>query len=71
MLNFDYLEKRLGLASPPHFVCDFSRKVFLMFKGLSLKQIKTTFFECEIPTLRILKQEVLGVLRWDKVFKDA
>ena len=71
MLNFDYLEKRLRLASPPNFVYDFSRKIFLMFKGFSLKQIKTTSFESESPTLRILKQEVLGVLRWDEIFKDA
>ena len=30
MLNFDFLEKGLGLASPTHFVYDFSRKMFLM-----------------------------------------
>ena len=29
MLNFDFLEKGLWIASPPHFVCDFSRKMFL------------------------------------------
>ena len=27
MLNFYFLEKGLGIVSPPHFVCDFSRKV--------------------------------------------
>ena len=31
MLNFDFLEKGLGIVSPPHFVCDFLRKMFLMF----------------------------------------
>ena len=30
MLNFDTLEKCLGILSPPYFVYDFSRKLFLM-----------------------------------------
>ena len=30
MLNFDFLEKGLGMVSPPHFACDFSGKIFLM-----------------------------------------
>ena len=30
MLNFDFLEKGLGIVSPPHFVYDVSRKIFLM-----------------------------------------
>ena len=30
MINFDFLEKGLGLVSQPHFVYDFSRKMFLM-----------------------------------------
>ena len=29
-LNFDFLEKGLGIVSTPHFVYDFSRKIFLM-----------------------------------------
>ena len=29
MLNFDFSEKGLGIVSPPHFVYDFSRKMFL------------------------------------------
>ena len=29
MLNFDFLEKGLGKVSPPHFVYDFSTKIFL------------------------------------------
>ena len=31
MLNFDFLEKVLGIVSPPHFVYDFSRKMFLFY----------------------------------------
>ena len=30
MLKFDVLEKVLGIVSPPHFVYDFSREMFLM-----------------------------------------
>ena len=30
MHNFDFLEKGLGIVSPPDFVYDFSRKLFLM-----------------------------------------
>ena len=30
MLNFDFIEKNLGIVSLPHFVYDFSRKMFLM-----------------------------------------
>ena len=32
MLNFDFLEKVLGITSLPHFVYDFSRKMFLMLQ---------------------------------------
>ena len=31
MINFECSEKGLRLVSPPHFVYDFSRKIFLMF----------------------------------------
>ena len=30
ILNLDYFQKGLGLASPPHFVYDFLRKIFLV-----------------------------------------
>ena len=29
MLNFEFLEKGLGIVAPPHFVYDFSTKIFL------------------------------------------
>ena len=35
MLNFDFSEKGLGLVSPPHFVYDFSRKMFLMLHSIN------------------------------------
>ena len=35
MLNFDFLEKWLGIASPPYFVCDFSRKMFFMLYSIN------------------------------------
>ena len=31
MQKFDFLENGLGLVSPPHFVFDFSRKMFLLY----------------------------------------
>ena len=34
MLNFDILEKGLGIVSPPHIVYDFPRKVFLMLYSI-------------------------------------
>ena len=38
MLNFDFLEKGLGIVFPPHFVYDFSRK-YLSFYALLIDQI--------------------------------
>ena len=35
MLNFDFSEKGLGLASPPRFVYDFSKKMFLMLHSIN------------------------------------
>ena len=35
MLNFDLPEKGLGLVSPPYFVYDFSRKMFLMLYAIN------------------------------------
>ena len=35
MLNFEFLEKGLGIVSPPHFVYDFSRKMFLMLYSIN------------------------------------
>ena len=36
MLNFDILEKGPEIISPPHFVYDFSRKIFLMLYSINL-----------------------------------
>ena len=35
MLNFDFLEKDLGIVSSPHFVYDFSRKMLLMLYSIN------------------------------------
>ena len=35
MLNFDFLEKGLGIVSPPHFEYDFSTKMFLMLYSIN------------------------------------
>ena len=35
MFNFNFLEKGLGIVSPPHFVFDFSRKMFLKLYSIN------------------------------------
>ena len=35
MLNFNLLEKDLGIVSLPYFVYDFSRKMFLMLYSIN------------------------------------
>ena len=35
MLNFDFLEKGIGIVSPPYFVYNFSRKVFLILYSIN------------------------------------
>ena len=36
MLNFDFLDNSLGKVSPPHFVYDFSTKMFHMLFSIVL-----------------------------------
>ena len=36
MLNFVFVEKGLGIVSPPHFVYDFPRKMSLMLYSINL-----------------------------------
>ena len=35
MLNFDFLEKGLGIVSPLHFVYDFSREMVLILYSIN------------------------------------
>ena len=35
MLNFDFLENGLGIISPPHFMYDFLRKMFLVLYAIN------------------------------------
>ena len=35
MVNFYFLEKSLEIASSPHFVYDFSKKMFLMLHSIN------------------------------------
>ena len=46
MLNFNCLEKGLGIVSPPYFGYDFSRKMFLM-----LYSIQWPYFIVHLPLL--------------------
>ena len=51
MLNFDFLDKGLGIVSPAHFVYDFSTEMFLMLYSINL-----TNFIASLPLLL----EILG-----------
>ena len=35
MINFDFLDEGLGIASPPHFVYDFSTKMLLIVHSIN------------------------------------
>ena len=35
MVNFDFLDKGLGIVSPAHFVYDFSTKMFRMLYSIN------------------------------------
>ena len=35
MLNFDFIDKGLGIVSPPHFVYDFPTKMFFMLYSIN------------------------------------
>ena len=35
MVKFDFLEKGLGTVSPPHFMYDLSRKMFLVLHSIN------------------------------------
>ena len=39
MLNFDFLDEGLGIVSPPHFMCDFSPKMYTQCYILLSNQI--------------------------------
>ena len=36
MLNFDFLEKGLGIVSSSRFVYDFGKKIFLMLRSMGM-----------------------------------
>ena len=54
----NHLTKKLGhkykyLKNEKRFQRDFTTALFIIFKGLSVKQIKVTFLESESPTLSL------------------
>ena len=53
MLNFDFLEKSLGIVSPSHFVYDFSTKVCLMLILLTNQISLIAFTSWILGNLRI------------------
>ena len=48
MLNFDFLDKSLGIVSPAHFVYDFSTKVFLMLNFINWRNYLVAFTSLDI-----------------------
>ena len=49
MLNFNFSEKGLGLVSPPHFVYDFSRKMFPMLERVYMRpEVNSNRFEISL-----------------------
>ena len=58
MLNFHIPEKDPGLVSPPHFVYDFSRKMFLMLHSITDRDLLSDCFYfsgyCPICVLQLL-----------------
>ena len=74
MLNFDILEKGVGLDFPPHFIYGFSRKMFLMFYStnwlnfiawLSCQKLPQTLectFNIKVQTLIVICSEKWKVL---------
>ena len=57
MLNFDFLEKGLGVFSPPHFVYNFPRRIFLMLYSINLEHftvwLPSCFPSCDVISLEI------------------
>ena len=46
MLNFDFLEKGVGIVSQSHFTNDFSRKLFLMLYSYILLTDQISLRDC-------------------------
>ena len=56
VLNFNFSEEGLGLVSPPYFVYDFSRKMFLMLMPVSTIFIKFLFFHQMLTLQKLWKK---------------
>ena len=55
MLDFEFLEKGLGIVSPSHFASDFSQKIFLtLYILLTDKVIAFTYWHMVTPSRQIL-----------------
>ena len=71
MLNLNFLEKSLRLASPPHFVYDFSRKAILL-SGCEILDNVSIVIIC-FPVYYVINFETndkkLNILRTERAFK--
>ena len=58
MLTFAFLEKGLGMVFSPHFVYDFSRKIFLMLYSIN----RPNFIACLHLLLEILGNMCIAIV---------
>ena len=58
MLNFDFLEKSLGIVSAPHFVYEFSRNMFLMSYSITWPNL----IVCLLPLREILDNMCIAIV---------
>ena len=83
ILNFNFSEKGLGLVYPPHFVYDFSRKIFLKLYSINwlnfivwltvlLDIVKYVYYSCLLTRLwrhKIWEQFYLSKSFWGETKK--
>ena len=65
MLNFDFLEKGLGITSPSHFVYDFSKNIYFSCYALLTDQMSlpdyVSFLRCwSIYVLQLFVNEIVA-----------
>ena len=60
MFNFEFLEKDLGIVSPPHVVYNFSKKSFLYYIALADQiSLSDIFRYCAICVLQLFVNQAV------------
>ena len=67
MLNFDILDKGLGIVSTGHFVYDFSTKMFLMLYSINW----INFIVCLFLPHEILDNMCIAIVLWHHKFQNS